>query len=831
MFFFIIQSSIAQQTVIKGKVSDASTYEPIAFVDVYFKNTSIGCRTGFDGTYEISTTSPLDSLTVRFIGYISITKLIKKGETQIVDFQLTPSAVSLNELVIRPGENPAVALLKKVWAKKNSNNMDKLDACQYERYSITQVYLRKLFGNARDTTLKTNVQDKPIESFSLETDETNIPATPVYVNEALADVFFIKSPLREKVVVKASSTKSLANVETEMVSQLIQKSILYNFNDNYINILDKNFVSPISTGGLYYYKYYLTDSLYIDGKYCYEIRVKAKRKEDLAFNGYIWINDSTFALKRVSVEIGKEANLNFVQRIKIQQDLTPTAEGAWVPQKTRIMADAINIFISAYLTNNNIIVNKPKPLTFYNKEIEINDTAYDIAEKSWNQLRHETLTNTDVQALHKIDSLKKRASVIALTAMVNMSIKGFVNLGKIEIGHYLLIYRKNEVEGNRFRLGFRTNSSFSKQWILKGFYAYGTKDKKSKYNAQIEKFISRKSWTKAGIQYSEDIENLGAVDEFYNNSSFLSLASSFGGSDKLNQIKLGRCWVESDIFRGFTQKVIFLNKQIYPLSKDYFFSYYTNPEKTNTSSNITISEITFLSSYQPKATFIIDKNERFPVLLKKAPVFSLSYTIGVKDFLRSNFSYHKASLEIKHNFLLGGLGNFMYDIKLSKVFSSLPYPLLYILAGNESIFRSDRMYNLMNYGEFVADQVAELFCTYHMEGLIFDKIPLLKKLGFRTVASAHLAYCSFDEKKNGAYSNSNPNGILPEYDLSGNKLTGFNTLSRYKPYIEVSYGIENIFRIFRIDAIHRLTYLKYENMNYQEKPHKFGIKISAAFRF
>ncbi|MFH0865728.1 MAG: DUF5686 family protein [Bacteroidota bacterium] len=824
-FIFITTPAIAQQTVIKGKVSDASTFEPVAFVDVYFKNTSIGCRTGFDGRFEISTNTPLDSLTVRFLGYISLTKPIIKGDTQIVDFQLAPSALSLNELVILPGENPAVTLLKKVWAKKDSNNMANLTACQYERYSITQVYLRKLFESSKDTVLTKNSQDTAVESFSLEKQEAHISATPVYVNEAVADVFFIKSPLREKVLVKGSSTKSLANIETEMVSQLIQKSIMYNFNDNYIIILDKNFISPISSGGLFYYKYYLTDSMYIDGKYCYEIQVKAKRKEDLAFNGYIWINDTTFALKRISVELGKEANINFVKRIKIQQDLVPTTENAWIPQKTRIMADAVNIFISAYSANSNIVVNHPKILSFYDKEIEISDTAYDLSEQNWKLYRPGSLANTDSLAIHKIDSLKKRFSVKLLTALVNMSIKGYVNLGKIELGPYLYVYRHNEIEGNRFRLGFLTNSSFSKQWIFKGYVAYGTTDNKIKYNGQMEKFLSRKSWSKAGVQYSEDIENLGAVDEFYNNSSFTSLASSFGGSDKLNQIKLGRCWVESDIFRGFTQKVIFLNKQISPLSKDYYFAYFTDAEKINTRSDITLSEITFLSIYQPKATFIVDKNNRFPVVLKKAPVFTFNYTLGIKNILQSRFSYHKASLEIKHNISLGGWGSFIYDMQLSKVFSPLPYPMLDFLAGNESIFRSDRMYNLMNYGEFVADQTAELYCTYHMEGLIFDKFPLLKKLGFRSVASAHLAYGSFDEKKNGTYSSSNPTGILPVCNISGDTLTGFNTFIKDKPYIEISYGVENIFRFFRIDAIHRLTYLNNTDAR------KFGIKISAAFRF
>jgi hypothetical protein len=819
----------SQKTVISGKVTDAVSLEPVGFVDVYFKNTSIGCRTNFEGYYTISTDSPLDSLSVRFLGYYTLTKPIIKGDSQVVDFLLQPSVQSLNEVVILPGENPAVTLLKKVWKNKNSCNIEKLDAYQYQSYSKTQVYLRKFFNPSE---IKDTASDNVFNSFCIATDENSIPALPVYMSEVLSDIYYVKSPQCEKVMVNKTNTNSLANVETDMVTQLIQKSVWYNFNDNFIKILDKNFISPISTNGEFYYKYYLTDSIYIDGKRCYEIRVKAKRKEDLAFNGTIWINDTTFALKRVSVEIGKAADLNFIKRIKIQQDLMPVDSNVWAPSKTRILADAVNIFISSYTYNDKYVVDQPKPSSFYNKEIEISENVDDATAEDWNKIRPQSLNSTDSLTLHNIDSLKRRLGIKLLTALVAMSIKEYVNLGKIELGPFILVYRHNDLEGNRFRLGFRTNSVFSKQWIFKGFLAYGTNDKKFKYNAQVEKFLSRKSWTKVGIQYSEDLENVGALDEFYENSSFVSLASSFGGSDKLNKMKLGRCWVESDLFKGFTQKIIFLNKTLSPASSDFFFAYYADPAKTQLNSDITLSEVTFSSIYQSKATFIIDKNERFPVLFKKAPVFILNYTIGFKNILNSDFNYHKASLEIKHNFLLGGMGNFTYNLRFTKVFTPLPYTMLNIFAGNESFFRSDKMYNLMNYGEFVADQSAELFCSYNMQGFFLNKFPLIKKLGLRTVASLHAIYGSFNAKKNGIYnSTGNPEGILSIVNMNGDTLSSFNTLQKDKPYIEVSYGVENIFRFFRIDFIHRLTYLNYDGMDLQNKPKKFGIKISAAFKF
>ncbi|MDD5570080.1 MAG: DUF5686 family protein [Bacteroidales bacterium] len=821
LFFLISCELFSQQTIINGKITDSKTNEPIAFVDVYFKNTYTGVRTDFEGNYEIKTNNVSDSVTASFLGYISISKPVKKGETQTINFQLEPSSFNLNEVVIKPGENPAITILKKVWDKKDSHNIDKLDAYQFESYSKVQVYLRRFSNKEREKK-----ENSIIDNFSIETGQKNKPALPVYMTEALTYLYYINFPQREKVIVIKTNTTSILNIETNLVMQLTEKNNKYNFNNNFVKILDKNFISPISSSGQFYYKYYLTDSLFIDGKYCYEIKVVPKRKEDLAFAGTIWINDSTYALKRISVEVGKDANLNFVKRIKIQQDLNPLETGVWMPYKTRILADAVNIFISAYSVNDNIIVNQPKPLSFYDKEIEIEDTAYNKSEELLNKKRPEIPEEIDKKTISNIDSLSKIPRVKFLANLVNASIKGFYNLGKIEIGPVYTLYSNNKLEGNRFRLGFRTNSEFSKRWIFKGFLAYGTKDEKFKYNGQTEMFLSRKSWTKIGLQYSEDVEHLGAVDEFYSNNSFFSFASSFGGSDKMNSIKIARLWFESDLFRGFTQKIIFLNKFYSPVSKDYFFEYYTDNERTKTASDITVSELTFLSIYQPKATFIIDKNERFPVAIKKAPVITFNYTVGLNNIMSSDFEYHKASLEIRHKMHLADFGSFLYDIKASKIFTQLPYPLLITFAGNQSIFRFDKAFNLMNYGEFIADQSLEMFFSYHNEGLIFDRFPLIKKLGLRAVATAHIAYGSFDKNKNGTYnSTSNPTGILPETDKYGNELTGFYTLNSTKPYVEVSYGIENIFRVFRVDFIHRLSYLSNKDVT------KFGIKISANFKF
>ena len=267
-----------------------------------------------------------------------------------------------------------------------------------------------------------------------------------------------------------------------------------------------------------------------------------------------------------------------------------------------------------------------------------------------------------------------------------------------------------------------------------------------------------------------------------------------------------------------------------PASPDLHFAYFKDKERTSPTSDLTISELNFTSVYQPKATFIIDKNNRFPVSFNNAPTFSASYTYGFNGLLNSDFKYHKASVGMEQNILLGSLGSLSYNLSMKKVFSPLPYPLLNVFHANESWFRTSNTFNMMSYGEYVADQSAELFITFRQDGFILDKIPLIKKLNWRSVATAAMAYGSFDEKKNGYYdTESNKQGILLRELPGGIPSTSFKTLDADSPYLEVSYGIENILRFFRIEAFHRLTQLQPDAEG--NKPRTTAIKLSAQFRF
>ncbi len=306
----------AQTTKVSGKVVDIISREPLPFINVVFKGTTAGTTTDFDGNYTLTTDKPSDSLIFTYIGYDRLAIKIKRGETQQFNVGLNASTVALKEVVIKPGENPAHAILKKVIANKPLNDREKLDYYQYEVYNKIEFDI----NNINDKFKKSAVI-KPFKFVFDNIDSSNIaekPSLPLFLSESISELFYRKKPKVTKEVIKATK---VAGVDNESVSQftgdLYQNVNIY---DNAILVFGKNFTSPVSDAGLFFYRYYLIDSMIVDGKYCYQIQFKPKRKQSLCFVGNMWINDTTFAIKRLEMNMAGDANINYINTFNVVQD-------------------------------------------------------------------------------------------------------------------------------------------------------------------------------------------------------------------------------------------------------------------------------------------------------------------------------------------------------------------------------------------------------------------------------------------------------------------------------------------------------------------------------
>lgn len=823
VFLLLLVNSVAyaQERILSGKVIDAQTGEGIPFASVFFKNSRIATTTNFDGNYTLKAVPPSDSLTVSYIGYYTRSKFVTAAKTQTINFQLEPTVQELTEVVVTAGENPAFALMRKVVDRKSSNNKEKLSSYNYETYNKIELDV----DNITDAFKKRSLI-KPItsilDSIKLIAGEDGTPVLPVFISESLSDFYYLKNPKKTKETIKATKVTGIGLEDGSLVSQLIGSTFQeYNFYDNWMKLLGKEFISPIADGWKLYYDYDLEDSLYVGDSYCYKLKVIPRRPQDLAFNGYMWIEKSSYALKQVDLNIGKSANLNYIEKVKIQQELQPTEAGPWIPVKTRLLVKIMSIgkqrpgmLAKIYTSNKNVKVNLPLEPEFFAERVEVAETALKHTESFWNQNRHDSLSVTEQHVIAMIDSVREIPAVKTYVEIANIIINGYKSVGKVNLGPYPYLYAFNNVEGHRFQLGFKTNADFSRKMIFSGYGAYGTRDGRFKYKGSARFILSRRKWSEIGFSDKFDLQQVGInTDRVSDNTLFLA-SSRFGDLKRPYHQHESAVWAQREIFKGFTERITLRQRSFDPL---FPFSYIAgnSSEGPVLKDNFSTSEIIFETRYANNEIFLQTENDRISLGNKGWPVFRARYVVGLKDMLGSDLSYQRLEAGIQQTIPLGIFGTGTYEFEAGKIFSQVPYPLLEVHLGNETPFYNRSAFTLMNYFEFASDTYANLQYDQHFEGFGLNSIPLIRKLKWRLVGTGNLLY--------GHISNKNL-ALLPETTSDGKPQEGFNQFVKGTPYAEVGYGFENIFKFIRLQAFHRLTYRDNPGAN------NFGVKISAQFR-
>ncbi|SFF30227.1 DUF5686 and carboxypeptidase-like regulatory domain-containing protein [Thermoflexibacter ruber] len=822
LFYF---DTFAQQTVITGKVIDAETGEPIPFANVYFKGSpSNGATTDFDGYYKIITDAPTDSLIASFVGYSSKTRFVEKGKIQIINFQLNAQVTTLREVVVsaKNYENPAWEILRNVIKNKERNDKRNLQAYSYESYNKIELDVDNITEKFKKRKLVQQIISV-IDSAKAVAGEDGKPIIPVFISESLSDFYWQANPEKQREIVKKTNIQGIAVEDGSLSAQIIGTSFQqYNFYQNWLKILNKDFISPIADGWKGFYDYDLKDSSQVNGMKTYRIEFFPKREQDLAFTGTMWITDSTyhFALQRIEATIDKKANLNFIEKIKIQQELQPTEPNQpWLPAKTRILVDVgdvkddwAGLLAKSYISNKKYTINKVKSDDFFKESITVMEDANLKDKAFWERNRHDSLTITEKNMYQMIDTIKKLPIVKSYIEIVDIAVNGYKSVGKIDIGPYIFLYSNNNIEGHRIRLGFKTNAEFNKKLILKGYLAYGTEDERFKYGLGFDYILSRKPWTQFGFYSKYDLGQVALLNSDFSARSNALFASSVLWGNMYNRRPFmqlsNEFYFQTDVAKGFIQKIALKNQFFDPL---FSFEFFDGVERQRTFST---AEVSLESRISFKEQYIQYDMSRESINVKNTPIITLRMILGMRGVLGSDFNYQKISANISQQIRMGAFGRGTYSLTGVYIPNTLPYPLLEAHLGNQTYFYNGFAFNLMNFFEFVSDRALSFSYVHRFEGLIFNRLPLIKKLKWRFLATANVLYGGLRKENIDLIPVTTPDGI---------PLRTFSAL-RDEPYIEVGYGIENIFRFLRIDFVHRLTYL--------DRPHisRFGIKGSVQFR-
>ena len=820
-FFGIVLSfnSIAQTTIVSGKVTEVTTGTPVPFANVIFTGTSEGATTDFDGNFSITTKLPVDSVEVRYIGYIKRVKPLIRGQEQVINFQLEEDLLTLGEVVVYAGENPAFEILRRVSKNKNKNDPRALEAYEYEGYTKIEFDIDQIGEKLKGRKIMNRIT-QILDSAEQIAGDDGQPIMPVFLSEAISRFYYKKNPTFRHEEILKTKVHGIGITDGTLTSQVIGASFQqYNFYQNWLNIVSKEFVSPIADGGRIYYEYDLIDSLWLDGDFCYRIDFLPKRDQDLAFRGSMWITREDYALKRIDATVPRSANLNFVDRLKIQEDLIKTSAGPWLPHKTRVVVDMIELTRSSpsiiakfYVSTADHIVNQPKDNKFYQNPVTFDDWEIERDDSYWAKNRHDSLTSTEVAVFKMIDTLKQVPIIKLGMDAGKFAFNGYHKMGKVELGPYTTFLGKNDIEGWRPGIGLRSSIDFSKDWVVGGHVGYGFDDERWKYRLYLERILSRKKWSTLRFEHQREIEQVWVLNDDFEPFSFLYTLSRFGTLYNPFLIDNYNAKYLRQHAAGLSQELQLKHEVFSPL---FDFRYYRNPGLDMTTDSVfRTSEISLKTRYAKDEIFVINDNDRLSMGTVRWPVFEFKYTYGFKDVLESSFEYHKFRLSFAKRQKMGLLGISKIKATGGLILGDLPYPLLYNTIGNQTPFYVDFAYNLMDYFEFSSDRFVELRYKHSFEGIILNTIPLLKRLKWRLIGEANVLY--------GDLSQSSISRVIYPLDMNNDPILPFSQFTN-KPYIEVGYGVENIFRFLSVQAFHRLTYLDQNNVN------KFAIKFNIDF--
>lgn len=784
---------LSQVTRIRGSVVDKSNNEVIPFVNIAFKGTTIGTITGFNGTFFLETRHPSDTLTASYIGYKPKHIKVKRGAYQDLKIILEPETIELNEIVIKPGENPAHPILRNVISNKPKNNPERFESYEYEVYNKMEMDINNITEEYKNK--KAFKQFQFVFDFVDTSAVTGQTFLPVFIIESVSNYHYQKSPEKKKEVITANK---ISGVENDMISDFTGQMYLdFNIYLNFVPIMRQQIVSPISRVGLMYYKYYLIDSAYRGDSWCYNISFKPKRKQEPTFTGHFWVADTTWAIESYKITMAEDMNINWVKHFIAEQSYSKINDSTWFPKKQELFIDFVitnkdyGLFGRKTTNYSNVVLNPEYDEEFFNgqlsQEIKLLDNASAFTAEDWDALRPETLTKRESDIYKMVDSIQEVPLFQSLVNLVNTFITGYWAKGPIEIGPYYTLYSFNPIEGSRFKFGAQTSNAVSTKFQLGGHIAYGTRDEKIKYGAHALYILNKNPRRSVGINYKNDYEQLGVSSYAFLSDNILSSIFAREQNDKLTKVNSVSLFYEHEWFQGVSNTIWFNNKHVYS-SPTVPFIYIDDNQDTLMYNSLTTTEIKLNARIAYNEKFILGEFTRMS-LGTTYPVVNINFTAGLQGIFDSDYEYYKIDINIEDKTRINPFGMLRYNIVAGKIFGDAPFPFLQLHEGNQTFAFDDYAFNLMNYYEFVSNQYVSLMLENHFMGTFLNHMPLMRRLKWREVAHFKILIGDLTQRETGYIA-------FPE-DLEDLKA----------PYMEAGLGVENIFKFFRVDAIWRLSYL------------------------
>lgn len=838
--------SVSAQNI-QGVVTDSLTNEPIPYLSVFYEGKGVGSITDNDGNYKVETRKGWNKLTFSAVGYVTKVVNIIPGVTKNLNVRMRPDDIMLDEVVVKPKRekysrknNPAVELMKKVIAHKKNNKLSENDYYQYNKYQKITMSLNDVTPEMLE---KGMYKKMPFLKDQIELcEETNKFILPISVDETASQKIYRKHPKSEKTIIKGMSSTGVNELFAtgDMLSTVLKDVFTdVNIYDNDIRLLQYPFISPISSSdAISFYKFYIMDTTFVDKDKCFHLTFVPNNSQDFGFTGHLYVlADSSYTVKKCTMNLPKKSGVNFVDNMDIIQEFEQLPNGEWV-LKTDDMIVEMTLMkimqgfqIRRTTRYSDYAFDELPQQLFKRKGAEIKEAdAMMRGDDFWNQYRPGPLTQTESSMDMLVKRLEQMPGFKYVIFVLKAFIENFVETGtkehpsKVDIGPVNTMISNNYIDGLRLRMSAQTTANLNPHLFFKGYYAYGFKDHRSKYMGEVEYSFNKKEYLprefpKNSITFSYQYDVMSPTDKFLKTDKdnvFVSFKTST--VDQMSYVRNIALKYENETQFGLKTTVEVKHSTDEPTGG---LAYITNDDQTTLVPEIQTMEASLAFRYAPGETFVNTKQRRIPVSFD-APVFTLSHTAGFKGVLGGEYNYNLTEIGLYKRFWFSSWGKIDMFVKGGAQWNKVPFPLLIMPAANLSYILQRETFNLINNMEFLNDRYASLDVSWDLNGKIFNRIPLLKKLKWREAIGFKMLYGHLTDKNNPMKHPGDSELFL--FPTRDGRPTSF-VMDPKTPYMECSVGIHNIFKILHIDYVRRLNYLDHPDAN------KWGVRFMVMMTF
>lgn len=847
ILLLLILAQAAGAQTITGVVVEESTGDTIPFPSVQYKKEKIATSGNAYGRFSIKRLNG-EKLTFSAVGYQELTILIGPNMPSEMKITLKTDTKQLKGVTVKTKRskysrknNPAVELMKRVIAAKKRTDLANHDYYQFNKYQKITFAINDI----KPTELENEKLKK--KKWLINQIETcpynNKLILPLSVDETVTRNIYRKDPKTEKSIIMGQSSSGVNDlIETGDILNNVLKDVFTDVDlyDDQIRLLQYPFTSPIGKDAISFYRFYIVDTVYVDRDKCFHLQFLPNNQQDFGFRGEIWIlADSTLHVKRCNLTLPKKSDVNFVDNLQIIQEYTRLPEGDWALTTDDMF---VEMSIAKFLTKAIVIrttrmsdyafdelpdkLFKGKTKVLHESNAMMRDEAF------WDKYRSVELTKSESSMDAFINNLSQQKAFKYIIFGVRAFIENFVETGsqnhpsKVDIGPINTMISSNFIDGVRTRISAQTTANLNPHWFLSGYYARGWDSRKNYYKGELTYSFNKKEYLprefpKRTLTFTSTYDVCSPSDKFmHTDKDNVFTALKWTKVEKMMFYNRQQLSFEREEEWGF-RTTISLKTEENEACGDLFFkplSMVGMEDAMTGQGKFRTTEARIELRYAPGETFINTKQRRLPVNLD-APVFTLSHTTGIKGFLGGDYDYNFTEASIYKRLWLNSWGKIDILAKGGIQWNKVPFPLLIMPAANLSYIISDETFNLINNMEFLNDRYASLDISWDLNGKIFNRIPLLKKLKWREWLGIKCLWGTLTDKNNPTLAANAGDGMLMEFP------EGSYIMDSKRPYIELIAGIHNIFKIIHIQYVHRLNY------NHLPTATKNGVRLMMRLTF